>query len=130
MSDIEIHLKKLHQGQINVLNNSKRFNVLKIGRRFGKTTFAINYLIPRIAISGGFVAYFTPTYTDLADVWSEVKTRLSPIIAEKNEQTKQIKLITGGVIDAFGDRAGCRRAVSLQGGVLLHARVHTQKYIK
>ena len=99
MSDIEIHLKKLHQGQLNVLNNSKRFNVLKIGRRFGKTTFAINYLIPRIAISGGFVAYFTPTYNDLSDVWSEVKTRLQPIIAEKNEQTKQIKLITGGVID-------------------------------
>lgn len=97
--EIPISLRRLHEGQKKVIADSKRFNVLKIGRRFGKTTMAVNYLIPKVALEGLPVAYFTPTYTDLADVWTEVKTRLAPIIQKKDEQIKQIRLITGGIID-------------------------------
>ena len=97
--ELSIQLKKLHEGQKKVIDDSRRFNVLKIGRRFGKTTMAVNYLIPKTALDGLPVAYFTPTYNDLADVWMEVKTRLAPVILRKDEQIKQIRLITGGVID-------------------------------
>jgi hypothetical protein len=96
---INIKLKKLHSGQQAVLQSAKRFNFLKIGRRFGKTTMAVNYLIPKIALSGKPVAYWAPTYTDLSEVWQEVLLRLRPAISKKNEQTKQIKLVTGGTID-------------------------------
>jgi len=96
---MEVKLRRLHAGQLQVMADSKRFNVLKIGRRFGKTTMATNRLIPEVALDGKPVAYFTPTYTDLSDVWIEVKNRLHEVIESKNEQTKQIRLKTGGVID-------------------------------
>ena len=99
MSEIQIKLKRLHEGQLNVLRDAKRFNVLKIGRRWGKTTLAVNELLIQPALDGFPVAYFAPTHKDMADVWSEIKDILRPIIKVKNEQLHQMKLVTGGVID-------------------------------
>jgi hypothetical protein len=76
-----------------------RYNVLKIGRRFGKTTLAVNELLPEIALQGKPCAYYAPTYKDLHDVWLELRHVMSDLIVSKNEQTKQMRLITGGVID-------------------------------
>jgi hypothetical protein len=76
-----------------------RYNVLKIGRRFGKTTLAVNELLPEIALQGKPCAYYAPTYKDLHDVWLELRTVMADLITSKNEQTKQMRLITGGVID-------------------------------
>lgn len=97
--EIILRLKTLHKGQNKVLADSQRFNILKIGRRWGKTTLAVHELIPNPALDGKPVAYFAPTYGDLHDVWHELRMILSPIIAEKNEQQKQMRLITGGVLD-------------------------------
>lgn len=100
VNQYEIHLNKLHSAQEYILNNSKRFNVLKCGRRFGKTELTKDLAINPM-LDGLRVGYWTPTYKDLHDVWSELKFTLAPIIAEKNEQVKQITLITGGVIDMW-----------------------------
>jgi len=81
--------------------DAKRYNVLKIGRRFGKTTMSVNNLIIRPALEGFPVAYYAPTYKDLDEVWQELKTMLMPIISGKNEQTKQLRLISGGLIDCW-----------------------------
>lgn len=89
----------MHQGQEMVLSRAKRFNVLKIGRRWGKTTLAVNELLPQLALDGFPVAYFAPTYKDLNDVWLDLRFILKPVIESKNEQTKQMRLKTGGVID-------------------------------
>jgi hypothetical protein len=97
--EIQIKLQSLHKGQKKVLTEAKRYNVLKIGRRWGKTTLAINELLPQIALDGLPCAYYAPTYKDLQDVWIELKFLLSNIIESKNEQTKQMRLITGGIID-------------------------------
>jgi hypothetical protein len=97
--EIQLKLKELHKGQKIVLQKAKRYNVLKIGRRWGKTTLAVNELLPQIALDGKVCAYYAPTYKDLQDVWSELRFILQPVIESKNEQTKQMKLITGGVID-------------------------------
>lgn len=99
MSEIQIKLKALHEGQRDVLRNAKRFNVLKIGRRWGKTTLAVNELLIQPALEGFPVAYFSPTNDDARDVWTETKSILQPIIKEKNEQAKQLRLITGGILD-------------------------------
>jgi phage terminase large subunit-like protein len=99
VSEIVIKLKELHTGQTKVLTDSSRYNVLKIGRRWGKTTLAVNELLPQVALDGKPCAYYAPTYKDLNDVWIELKTALKDVIESKNEQTKQMRLITGGVID-------------------------------
>jgi hypothetical protein len=101
MSNYQIPVKRLHSGQLQVMADAKRYNVLKIGRRFGKTTMSVNNLIIRPALEGFPVAYYAPTYKDLDEVWQELKTMLMPIISGKNEQTKQLRLISGGLIDCW-----------------------------
>lgn len=101
MSEIVVKLKKLHESQKQVLSESSRFNVLNIGRRWGKTTLATNELTIQPALDGFPVGYFAPTYGDLHDVWVEVRNSLHDIIQSKNEQVKQIRLITGGIIDMW-----------------------------
>ena len=99
MATVQIQLKDLHDGQLSVIDNCARFNVLNIGRRWGKTTLAVNELLIQPALDGFPVAYFSPVYSDLHEVWQEIKTILFEVIRSKNEQQKQIVLITGGVID-------------------------------
>lgn len=96
-----IELLELHDGQEKVLAEAKRFNVLKIGRRWGKTTLAVNELIPQPMLDGFPVAYYAPTYKDLNEVWKEIKYVLHPVIESKDETVKQITLITGGVLDCW-----------------------------
>ena len=57
----EIHLIKLHKAQNEVLNESKRFTVLRIGRRWGKTELA-KVLAIKTMLDGYPVGYWTPTY--------------------------------------------------------------------
>lgn len=99
MSELQVKLKHLHSGQTKVMDAAKRYNVLKIGRRFGKTTLALNELLPQVALDGKPCAYYAPTYKDLQDVWLELRSILADVIVSKNEQTKQMRLVTGGVID-------------------------------
>jgi hypothetical protein len=99
VSEATVKLKRLHAGQVDVLSNAKRFNVLKIGRRWGKTTLAVNELLIQPAIDGFPVAYFSPTHNDMSDVWNETKDILRSVIKSKNEQLHQMRLVTGGVID-------------------------------
>lgn len=101
MSNVQIEVKRPHRGQIRVLSEADRYNVLKIGRRFGKTELAINNLIIIPALQGYPVAYYAPTYKDLDEVWQQLKTLLMPMLISKNEQTKQMRLVGGGVIDCW-----------------------------
>lgn len=80
------------------MNEKKRFNVLKMGRRWGKTTLAMELLITK-ALEGLPVGYWSPTYKDLHEIWNEVKYLTYDVTRIKYEQVKQIVLITGGLID-------------------------------
>ena len=98
MKEITLKLLKLHKAQQQVLNEAKRFNVLRIGRRWGKTELAKDLSINTM-LDGGSVGYWCPTYKDLSEVWLELKNTVREIISTKNEQLKQITLVTGGKID-------------------------------
>lgn len=98
--EIEINLCKLHLGQTKILSEAKRFNVLKCGRRFGKTELAKDLIINPM-LDGYPVAYFAPVYKDVDSVWDEVKLTCRDIIESKDEQLKQLKLITGGLVDMW-----------------------------
>ncbi len=101
MTEIAVRLKTLHPGQQSVVQSCNRFNILNIGRRWGKTTLAVNELIVQPALDGFPVGYFAPTYGDLHDVWIEARSMLHDVIISKNEQVKQMRLITGGIIDMW-----------------------------
>lgn len=100
MNEITIKLKRRHEKQEEIINSAKRFNVLKCGRRFGKTALA-EELVINPSLDGYPVAYYAPTYKDLNDFWLGVVSILKDVIETKSEQLKQIRLITGGVIDMW-----------------------------
>lgn len=50
-------------------------------------------------LSGLPVAWFSPTYKMMAEVWREAVRILKPITRSTNSQEKRIDLITGGVFD-------------------------------
>lgn len=94
---VDFYLPKLHPAQKHILDNAKRFNHLRCGRRFGKTTLIEE--LSSIALDGKRVGIWFPTYKDLSEVWKDIKKTYLPIIQRQNEQLKQIELVTGGLID-------------------------------
>ena len=98
MSELLVKLNKLHEKQAYIVETKKRFNVLKCGRRFGKTELMTDIGI-NSAIDGYPVGYWSPTYKDLYEVWNTTKRLVKDITKRKDEQVKQIELITGGKID-------------------------------
>lgn len=97
---IEIKLPKLHSGQLEAKEQFKRFNVLAIGRRFGKTTMALTEICTR-AINGEQVCYIAPNYSLTTKFFKSVSTRLYQIVKSVNAKDHIIELITGGSIMTF-----------------------------
>jgi len=87
----------LHPAQQEVIDTAKRFNHLRCGRRWGKTTLIVELCDP--SLDGFPVGIWFPTYKDLSEVWHEVKKAYHEVILKKDEQLKQLRLISGGVID-------------------------------
>jgi hypothetical protein len=94
---VDFYLPTLHPAQKHILGSAKRFNHLRCGRRFGKTTLIEE--LSSIALDGQRVGVWFPTYKDLSEVWKDLKKTYGPIISKQNEQLKQIELITDGLID-------------------------------
>ena len=90
-----------HRGQREILQGQARFKVARCGRRFGKTMLATEWLglMPGSALDGWPVAFFSPTYKLLLDVWEDMKRTLKPITRKANKTDMRIDLITGGKID-------------------------------
>lgn len=95
---VEFSLQNLHPAQEFITQNSKRFNHLRCGRRFGKTTLIEE--LSSISLDGWPVGIWFPTYKDLSEVWKDLKKLYKPVTLKVNEQLKQIELIIpGGLID-------------------------------
>jgi predicted phage terminase large subunit-like protein len=89
---------ELHDSQLNVYNNRRRFNVVNCGRRWGKTVLAEAVLGANIT-TGDPAAYFAPTYKMLMDVWRTIKRDFADVIDDTNESEKRITYINGGQLD-------------------------------
>lgn len=95
--NLEITLKRPHPAQKQILDNAKRFNHLRCGRRMGKTSLIEELCMP--AIEGFPVGVWFPTYKDLSEVWKDLKFTYRNIIQKKDEQLHQIQLYGKGIID-------------------------------
>jgi predicted phage terminase large subunit-like protein len=92
---------ELHAGQQRILESPARYKVIAAGRRFGKTLLAVEWLalMDGGAIDGASVAFFSPTYKLLADVWADFERTLRPVTRKANKTEQRIELITGGKVD-------------------------------
>jgi Terminase large subunit, T4likevirus-type, N-terminal len=91
-------LPKLHDGQINLYNKGTRTNVVRAGRRFGKSIFAV-WLSCDHAVKGKQVGIFAPEHKQLAELWDNIRDILDPIVKSANRNDGAIKTITGGKVD-------------------------------
>lgn len=101
---MQVELNELHAGQQYIMDNRKRFNVVCCGRRFGKTAMAVELALydedeDNGALKGHRVAYFAPTYKMLEEVWLELIFRTRHVLVSKNESSKRLILVGGGIID-------------------------------
>lgn len=98
----------LHKGQQWIIDNSKRFNVICNGRRWGKTVMAV-WLAEQTILNGGSVGYFVPTFDFGEEFWEEMKERLEAIIDYKSESKMIMRFKTGGSLKIWSlekERAG------------------------
>jgi hypothetical protein len=91
----------LHEKQQYIIDNRKRFNTLRCGRRFGKSTLG-RYLCIESAILQDRptrTGFFAPTYRDLNNTFIDLQKSLAGLIERKDEQQKIIYLANNSVID-------------------------------
>lgn len=103
--EIDFYLPTLHPAQEKILQNAKRFNHLRCGRRFGKTTLIEE--LSSISLDGWPVGIWFPTYKDLSEVWKDLKKLYKPIIKRKDENLHQIELIVPGAMENCSSIIDC-----------------------
>ena len=98
MPAYRLTLPSPHAGQLAIKAELPRFGVLACGRRWGKTQFGADYLLPP-ALEGQPVAWFAPTYKLLLEVWRDFERLLAPVTRRSNATDRRIELVTGGVVE-------------------------------
>jgi len=81
----------LHPAQMEALTKRKRFNVLRCGRRWGKSRLMFA-LAAETLFAGLPVSYYAPTYTDFEKRWTEAKQFFAPILDYASEDKFQMRL--------------------------------------
>lgn len=84
----------LHQAQDEIAKDRHRFRVLCCGRRWGKTTLAVEE-IKGVALSkNARIAYIAPTYQQARDIaWQILIKELKPIIKKVNESRLELEVL-------------------------------------
>lgn len=97
-------------GQARILRELRRYNVMDMGRRFGKTDLC-EIVIAKPLLDGFPVGWFAPSYKVLDDAWHEITRIYAPVITSSNKTEKVIHLITGGRIEFWTtDKEGAGRS--------------------
>ena len=91
---------ELHHNQFVIRRDPARFRVLVAGRRFGKTTLAIDELIEHAGTSKHPCWYIAPTYKQAKMIaWEMLLSKLPrELIESKNEVELTVKMIVGAPI--------------------------------
>ena len=106
MQQITVSLKfNLHENQKKIHDSPARFKIVKAGKRFGKTKWAL-FEIAQMAgkIPNGTFWYIAPTYGMAKDIaWRDLKLMLPKSILKKVLETElSIELINNSLIRLKG----------------------------
>lgn len=98
--ELLIKLPALYPRQQEIKDESKRFNVLDIGRRAGKTYLGI-HLALESAGAGHPVGWFAPSYKYVLEVWRDLLRPVASIATKINATERRIELPNGGLIEVW-----------------------------
>ena len=94
------NLDDLHDNQRQVVEESRRFNVVCCGRRFGKTQLGIHRSAATLR-TGQPVGWFAPTYKLMIEVWDELSDRLRDETKRLNKTEMRIEMTNGATFDMW-----------------------------
>lgn len=78
-----------------VAKNTGRFRVICCGRRWGKTTVAIEEIKGKAIYKKSRIAYIAPTYQQARDIaWQMLVRELRPVIQKINESRLELEVLT------------------------------------
>ena len=85
----------LHPTQAKVAEDRHRFRVIDCGRRWGKTTLAIEEIKGKALYKPSRIVYIAPTYQQARDIaWQLLVKELKPIIKKINESRLELEVMT------------------------------------
>lgn len=95
-----IKLPSLYAKQQEIKSEARRFNVLDIGRRAGKTYMG-THLVLEYVQKGYPVGWFAPNYKYLLEVWQFLERELKPHATKSNATERRIELSNGGLLECW-----------------------------
>lgn len=110
-----------HTKQVELLEDTHRYKVIRCGRRFGKTVYAVNYIIKEAITKGGDYWFVAPTYRQAESIAWRILQKYLPesFISKKNETKLELTLTNGSTISLKGsDNPDSLRGVGLDGVVM------------
>jgi phage FluMu gp28-like protein len=100
MPTIAIRLPKPLEWQQQVKRERKRFNVVAVGRRAGKTTMGIDFVCEP-SVMREPVGWFAPNYKSMVEVWQLLVRTLEPITQRVSIQDHRIETVAGGTVELW-----------------------------
>jgi hypothetical protein len=97
---LQVQLPAPHAGQRQVLAEAKRFNVLAMGRRWGKTVIGCDRIV-RPVLEGYPTAWFAPTFKLEMESWRTLQQVLAPVITSRNNAEYRLEVRGGGSLTLF-----------------------------
>jgi hypothetical protein len=97
---LDLALPDLYEAQQRIKSEAKRFNVLDIGRRAGKTYMGTHLALEAVR-DGEPVGWFAPNYKYLLEVWQFLARELKPHASKINATERRIELTNGGLIECW-----------------------------
>jgi hypothetical protein len=80
------------------VREARRFNVVNVGRRAGKTVLGLDRCATPRTLAYP-VGWFSPTYKMLLEVWREAVRTFGPITVRRNVQERRLEFLTGGLLE-------------------------------
>lgn len=97
-ADAVISFRKMHAAQKEIIQGLDRLDVLRCGRRFGKTTL-LEDLSGGRSLRGKAIGWFAPNYKLLIPSYKRILKILKPAVAHASKIDSIIELETGGTIE-------------------------------
>lgn len=105
---VRVKLPPLFPIQQAIKDDPHRFKVLVAGRRFGKSTLALDIVLDD-AINAGKVMWFvSPTYNNVMIHWRNAKRMVGNLATYKNEQQKYMEFNFNGRMGSVSFKSGDR----------------------
>lgn len=98
MAVARVSFPKLHDGQKHIYHNRTKRDVIRCGRRYGKTTL-FEVMAGNFAINKKYVGFFSPTYKLMIPSYNRIARLVRPIIERSSKIDGIIELKTGGHIE-------------------------------